>query len=285
MSIIRWKQVIIFLSLCVISSSCTRNPASVKVTKTGDDIRKELKQEKNKEANQNNPSSGTSVAEKDSKGVSLTPQKQTGKEKELSTDPKPPAVVVVPENTSPVVDTSFPVVTAPEDTPPVAIVEDQRVLDSYLFNFCTFPESLKAAVLQELNEILDPAGRDCSFVNSMHLALIKKLAIRNVTSEQKILLDREHEIYSSTPEEIDKEYGAYFSALEELDISNNPQMLSLPNFISFIPNLVKLNISNTGIQNLSGDICNLKKLTTVITSQNSSEEQEETSMAVFCLNP
>lgn len=133
--------------------------------------------------------------------------------------------------------------------------------NNHPFNFCTFPDSLRKAVERELK-------MECKLIKSTHLIQIKKLKINNITVNETDLLD--------------KKYAAYFPTLEDLDISNNPQMLNIPDFVFYIPKLKKLNISSTGIKNLNGDICKLNKLTTLIAAKNNYKGQEMP-IAVFCL--
>lgn len=131
------------------------------------------------------------------------------------------------------------------------------------FDFCVFPETLKKTVLQEFKT------KDCALITQSHLVQTKKLVIRGITANEIKLLN--------------KKYGLYFSALEDLDLSDNPQMSNVPEFVFYISTLKKLNISNTGIRNLNKDICKLKNLTTLVASGNNYEGQE-VPIAVFCLN-
>ncbi len=129
------------------------------------------------------------------------------------------------------------------------------------FDFCSFPNSLKTAVKNKL-------GKNCSFVTSADLVQIKEIKLENVDTKMAKLLIAD--------------YSSYFSVLNNLDISGNPKMPVLPDFVTSITTLKKLNISNTGIKNLSGKICRLDKLSTLIASHNKYEGQEMP-MAVFCL--
>ena len=88
MNIINWR-VFIFLSLCMISTGCARK-LSIKLTKTGDDIRKEVKEGKIKEIKQENSSSETSVTNQKPIGLSSTSQK-----------PKENKSIVAPPDVSP----------------------------------------------------------------------------------------------------------------------------------------------------------------------------------------
>ena len=110
---------------------------------------------------------------------------------------------------------------------------------------------------------------DCTLVTSVHLSTIEKLTVKGITSNEIDLLD--------------KAYGSYFSILEELDISDSPQMLKIPDFIYYIPKLKKLNISMTGIHYFDEKMCQMKKLITLLASHNSYDEQK-IPMNVFCLD-
>ena len=130
-----------------------------------------------------------------------------------------------------------------------------------VFNFCTFPNSLKKAIEEKLN-------MDCTFITPAHLAEIKQLKIKNIKEGETNLLI--------------KDYAPYFSSLEDLDVSENPQMLSLPAFVTHLFTLNKLNVSKTGISNFPKEMCNLNSLTTLLAAHNNYEGRE-VPMAVFCL--
>lgn len=126
---------------------------------------------------------------------------------------------------------------------------------------CKLPGVLKKAVEKKL-------GKNCQTVESKDLATIKELKIQDIASVQ---------YYPSGEQQ-----GSDFTALEDLDLSNNPNMSEIPEFVYSIPNLKKLNISHTGVRNFSGKMCQLKKLTTLIASHNSYEGRE-IPIATFCL--
>ena len=129
------------------------------------------------------------------------------------------------------------------------------------FDLCIFPESFKQAVEKKLK-------KECQFVAPEDLAQIKELKATNMTSVE--------------PDLLDAKYGAYFTSLEDLDISNSPNMSDIPEFIFYIPGLKKLNISSAGVSNFSEKMCQLQKLNTLIASNNS-YEGKEIPIAIFCL--
>ena len=189
------------------------------------------------------------------------------------------------------------VVLAPSDTPAVdttplvgTAAENSKAFDPSLppdlFDFCRFPDSLQAAVFQQM-EIPDPttadstAKIDCAVITPVHLAGIKKLEIKNIVSGEKVLLDKEKEIYSSGPEELDEKYGMYFSALEELDMSDNPRMLSIPDFVFHVLNLKKLDISMTGVHEFDKSLCPDRNLVVLLSKYNSYNGQH-TPMTILC---
>ena len=71
-------------------------------------------------------------------------------------------------------------------------------------------------------------------------------------------------------------------AITEVDLSNNPRVTSLPAFILDFPNLVRLDISNTGISDFDESICQLKKLEKLIGKGNSYKD-DEVPFYTFCL--
>ena len=129
------------------------------------------------------------------------------------------------------------------------------------FDLCVFPESFKQAVEKKLK-------KECRRVEPEDLAQIKKLKANNMTSVKPGLLDAK--------------YGAHFTSLEDLDISNSPNMSDIPEFIFYMPKLKQLNISHTGVSNFSGKMCQLQTLTT-LTASNNSYEGKEIPIATFCL--
>ncbi|MDE0119535.1 MAG: leucine-rich repeat domain-containing protein [Bdellovibrionales bacterium] len=127
---------------------------------------------------------------------------------------------------------------------------------------CSFPNSLKKAVSTSLK-------KECENSTLKDLHFIKSLRIEINKGEGGLLT---------------KKYAPYFKSLEELDISNNPTLLSLPEFVSYLPHLKKLNISRTGIKSFPKEICQLKNsLTTLLATHNNYEDQE-IPMEVFCLH-
>ena len=128
---------------------------------------------------------------------------------------------------------------------------------------CDFPSSLKNAIEQKLN-------LKCPSVALEHLAEITQLTIQNISAEEVELLD--------------KKFASYFTSLEDVDISDNPDVKVLPEFIVYIPNLKILNVSHTGITNFPGEICNLENSLTKLIAAHNNYEGQEVPMAVFCLN-
>ena len=127
---------------------------------------------------------------------------------------------------------------------------------------CNFSNSLKKAVEDHLK-------MKCAVITREHLAGIKELRIKYIFEEELPLLN--------------KEYTAYFTGLEKLDISKNLYMNHLPSFVIHLPQLKELNISQTGISDFSKDICELKNLTTLLASHNNYKGQE-VPMNTFCLS-
>ena len=139
----------------------------------------------------------------------------------------------------------------------------EKKAQSEKLDLCTFPSSLKRAIEQKLN-------LKCSSVTSNHLAQIKQLTIKKVSAKEVSLLD--------------KKYASYFISLEDVDISNNPDVKALPKFLMYIPGLKKLNVSSTGIRNFPGEICNLENSLTMLIAANNNYEGQEVPVAVFCLS-
>ena len=131
-----------------------------------------------------------------------------------------------------------------------------------IFNFCTFPDSLKIAVQKTINK------DDCSLVTEKDLSQIKQLTIKNIREEETALLD--------------EKYASYFPVLEDLDISNNLHMSELPEFVTSLSLLKKLDVSSTEIGTFNKKICHLKNLTSLIASHNNYEGQE-VPFNIFCL--
>ena len=127
---------------------------------------------------------------------------------------------------------------------------------------CKFPGSLKKAVEDHLK-------MKCENITEDHLAGIKELRIKYIFEEELLLLS--------------KEYAAYFTGLEKLDVSKNLYMNDLPSFVIHLSQLKELNISQTGISDFREDICELKNLTTLLASRNNYKGQE-VPMNTFCLS-
>jgi len=70
--------------------------------------------------------------------------------------------------------------------------------------------------------------------------------------------------------------------ITELDLSDNPHLTSLPEFVLDLPDLVHLDISNTGISDFDKSICQLKKLERLI-GRNNSYKDDEVPFHTFCL--
>ena len=127
-------------------------------------------------------------------------------------------------------------------------------------NVCIFPASLKKALKNQIQ-------KECSDIQLEDMEGVKKLTIKQITKTNLL----------------DKKYATNFKSLEELDLSNNPDMKEIPAFVYYIPTLKKLNISKTGVSNFSGEMCQLQQLTTLIATDNNYEGQE-VPIAVFCLS-
>ena len=136
-----------------------------------------------------------------------------------------------------------------------------RVGKGKVFDLCDFPNSIKQAIVRKLN-------KKCESVLLEDIIEITHLKITNL-SEQNVKL-------------LSKQYAMYFLTLEDLDISENPNMLTLPEFVVYLPRLKKLNISRTGVSTFSQNISQLSTLTTLIASHNNYKYQEPP-LAVFDL--
>lgn len=71
-------------------------------------------------------------------------------------------------------------------------------------------------------------------------------------------------------------------SITEVDLSDNPRLTVLPEFILDLPNLVELDISNTGISDWGNEICQLKKLEKLIGAKNLYADNE-IPFHTFCL--
>lgn len=155
-----------------------------------------------------------------------------------------------------------------KDPPPVAVgagtpdpsEEEIDKADKKLV--CSFPMSLRKAVEKHLK-------RKCADITEDHLAGIKELRIKYIFEEDLPLLS--------------EEYATYFTGLENLDVSKNLYMSTLPSFVTHLPQLKELNVSQTGVSDFSEDICELKNLTTLLASRNNYKGQE-VPMNIFCLS-
>lgn len=132
-----------------------------------------------------------------------------------------------------------------------------------VFDFCTFPESLKLSVQKTIDK------DDCHFITEEDLSQIKKLTITNMREEETSLLN--------------KEYVSYFPVLEDLNMSKNLWLSFVPSFVTHLRSLKKLNISQTGISDFGGDICRLEKLEVLMASHNNYVGQE-IPIEIFCLS-
>ena len=168
-------------------------------------------------------------------------------------------------------------------TPSASVATDTKKIADTKLDICSFPESLQAALLrkilfktesipvEKLKKKAKPLDQEkCSLVNRKNLTQIKKLKITNITEKETKLLG--------------KEYSSYFISLEDLDISGNNNMPALPDFVTSLPKLKKLDISHTGINNLPGAMCNLEKSLTTLIAHNNTYEGQEIPIAVFCLS-
>ena len=128
-------------------------------------------------------------------------------------------------------------------------------------NVCAYPQSLKTVVEQL-------TGRTCHLITRNDLTQIQQLKISNVSQKEWDLFK--------------KEQAQYFPSLSELDVSDNPELFSLPSFVTDMVWLEKLNVSNTGIHNFGEEVCQLQNLTTLIASDNNYEGRE-VPFNIFCL--
>ena len=71
-------------------------------------------------------------------------------------------------------------------------------------------------------------------------------------------------------------------SVTEIDLSNNPHITSIPDFIYQIPNLKYLDISNTQISDWDERMCQLEKLETLI-GENNRYKDNEVPFHTFCL--
>ncbi len=131
-----------------------------------------------------------------------------------------------------------------------------------LENICSFPGGLKRALESKLN-------KNCSDIPSDDLSQIKTLKIESINQGEVTLMG--------------KEYGGYFRSLTELDLSDNPEMLSLPGFVSKIPGLKKLDVSRTGIKNFGPEMCEMQTLE-ILKSAHNTYQGNEMPLAIVCLS-
>ena len=131
---------------------------------------------------------------------------------------------------------------------------------------CSFPSILKQAVEQSLN-------KKCLAITNQDLSTIKELKISYPPPTSSLY----------APVFKGFEYSSYFSSLESIDMSNNPQMQSIPNFVFAFNQLKSLDISKTKIQNLGPEFCELKNLTTLKASHNH-YEGNEMPLSIVCLS-
>jgi Leucine-rich repeat (LRR) protein len=75
----------------------------------------------------------------------------------------------------------------------------------------------------------------------------------------------------------------YFFALEELDMSGNPKMLSIPDFVFHVPNLQKLDISMTGVHEFDKNLCQGQNLVILLSKYNIGNKQH-IPVTVLCEN-
>ena len=180
-------------------------------------------------------------------------------------DGKTPLVSVDGSGTLPVsVDGSGtpPVSVDGDDAPPVSVDGNETVDVTTVFNLCDFPSSLKKAIEDQLQ-------MNCIDITKDHLAQMKELRIKYIFEEELPLLN--------------KDYAAYFTSLEKLNISKNLYISYLPAFVAHISSLKELNVSQTGISDFSENICNLKNLTTLIANRNN-YKGKEVPINIFCLS-
>ena len=144
--------------------------------------------------------------------------------------------------------------------PPSLQMEETDHLEK--FDLCAFPQSLKKAVEKKRKA-------DCAEITQADLTDITQLTLKHITKAEMSILSKEH--------------SPYFTKLEDLDISDNPELQALPAFVIHLPALKKLNVSKTGINNFSESICRMEQLTELTASYNS-YEGNEMPIALFCLS-
>ena len=123
-----------------------------------------------------------------------------------------------------------------------------------LHDVCRYPEALKTALLSAFNVWCEDlkVREHLAFVKSLRLKL--ECGSRNCRSGFSL---------------------SYFVNLEELDISESVlNGASLPDFVTGFGNVRTLNISNSGISDISPDIRNLEKLEHLIAHSNQYKERE-----------
>ena len=126
---------------------------------------------------------------------------------------------------------------------------------------CSFPNNLKKAVSTELK-------KQCENTTLKDLNSIKKLKMEFYKGEEDLLT---------------KKHASFFKSLEELDISRNPDLLSLPEFVYYLPHIQKLNMSRTGIKSFPKEISQLKNSLTILIASHNSYENQEIPLEVFSL--
>jgi len=130
------------------------------------------------------------------------------------------------------------------------------------FNTCdVLPQSLNTSLEKQL-------GKPCHLFTKEDLTHIKRLKISHVPKKEWDLFHKEH--------------AQYFLSLEELDLSDNPEMLFLPSFVTDMVWLKELNISNTGINDFSEELCQLEALKILRASHNNYKDRE-VPFHTFCL--
>ncbi len=184
--------------------------------------------------------------------------------------PRPPLKPPVKEASAPKepVKTTAETVATPKPNvppPPAEIAAASKPTVSTGIDFCSFPKSLKTAVLKGWKPKDEgrpplPAKKTCTLVT---LEVLRKITHLKLTG-----LDEKE------ANQLDKKYAGYFPGLTELDISDNPQMVSLPAFTTYLTDLKKLNISKTGISDFTEDILQLKNLEVLMAAHNNYKNQE-----------
>ena len=129
-------------------------------------------------------------------------------------------------------------------------------------NFCAFPKSVQQAVMGDIQ-------KPCAEVEPEELKKIKTLKLQNLKLSEADLLTEEH--------------ARLLASLENLDLSNSPELTAIPQFVYFLSNLKSLNISQTGITDFDPDMCRLQKLNILKASHNNYKGRE-VPMPVFCLS-